>query len=191
MNPLFSEKGLFVKAGILQVWRVLLAALVFASSALAAGNDEELERFFKEYLEDRFRLQPLDATRLGDHRFDHLLDDLSPEALQRQREFTRNVLKRLPREVEYKKLTRSGQIDFEILRHELETALWLDEHTRPFQTNPRIYNEYISDSVFQLLVQSPLPKETNVGNAISRINQIPKVITAARQNLKNPPKVVL
>ncbi|MGZ8940511.1 MAG: DUF885 domain-containing protein, partial [Limisphaerales bacterium] len=125
------------------------------------------------------------------HRFDHLLDDLSPEALKRQRDFTRNVLKRLRKEVDYKRLTRGGQIDFEILRHEIETAQWLDENAKPFATKPRIYNEYISDSVFQLLVQSPLPKETNVSNAISRISQIPKVIAAARQNLKNPPKVVL
>lgn len=191
MKLLLFGKRPLVSTGSLTLWSVIFAILLFASSSFAATDDERLERFFKDYLEDRFRLQPLDATRLGDHRFDHLLDDLSPEALQRQREFTRNVLKRLPREVNYKRLTRSGQIDFDILRHELETALWLDENTKPFATNPRIYNEYISDSVFQLLVQSPLPKETNVSNAISRISQIPKVTAAARQNLKNPPKVVL
>lgn len=191
MKQLFSPTSRRAGADLVVFLAVFLATLLCASNSWAAVEDESLERFFKNYLEDRFRLQPLDATRLGDHRFDHLLDDLSPEALERQRDFTRNVLKRLPKEVDYKKLSRGGQIDFEILRHELETALWLDENAKPFATNPRIYNEYISDSVFQLLVQSPLPKETNISNAISRINQIPKVIAAARQNLKNPPKVVL
>ena len=168
----------------------ILLALI-GTSSVAATDDQQLESFFKEYLEQRFRLQPLDATRLGDHRFDHVLDDLSPEALKRQREFVRSALKRLPKAVDYKKLSRDAQIDFEILQHELETGLWLDENTKPFETNPRIYNEYISDSVFQLLAQSPLPKETNISNAISRITQIPKVVAAAKQNLRNPPRVVL
>src|SRR5690606_8377890 len=148
------------------------------------------ERFFKEYLDQRFQMQPLGATRLGDHRFDHLLDDLSAEARKAQRQYARSVLKRLPKEVDYKELTRDAQIDFEILRHELDTGLWLEENTTPFQTNPRMYNEYISDSVFQLLVQSPLPKETNISSAIRRMAHIPKVVEAARETLKNPPKVV-
>jgi uncharacterized protein (DUF885 family) len=42
-----------------------------------------------------------------------------------------------------------------------------------------------------LLAQSPLPKETNISNAIGRISHIPKVVAAARVNLKSPPKVVL
>lgn len=167
---------------------VLLAALLVPTRAT---EDARLEAFFQQYLEDRFRLQPLDATRLGDHRFDHLLDDLSPEARRKQIEHAKATLKDLSRKIEYSKLTRAGQIDFEMLKHELETGLWLEKNTRPFETNPRLYNEYISDSVFQLLVQSPLPKETNLANAIQRIEQIPKIIDAARQNLKHPPRVVL
>ena len=169
---------------------LILAASLIRSFA-APAEDQKLVDFFKNYLEERFRLQPLDATRLGDHRFDHLLDDLSPDARRAQREFTKATLKRLTKEIDYKKLSRDVQIDFEILRHELETGLWLEEATKPFETNPRIYNEYISDSVFQLLAQSPLPKETNISSAIGRIGHIQKVIAAARENLKNPPRVVL
>ena len=146
----------------------MLLGIIF-SKTLAATDDQRLEAVFKKYLEQRFRLQPLDATRLGDHRFDHLLDDLSPEALKRQREFVQSTLKQLPKAVDYKKLSRDGQIDCELLEHELEAGLWLDENTKPFQTNPRIYNEYISDSVFQLLVQSPLPKENKISNAMGRL----------------------
>ena len=36
-----------------------------------------LESFFRDYLEAAFRLEPMLATRLGDHRFDAELDDLS------------------------------------------------------------------------------------------------------------------
>ena len=90
---------------------LILAASLIRSFA-APAEDQKLVDFFKNYLEERFRLQPLDATRLGDHRFDHLLDDLSPDARRAQREFTKATLKRLTKEIDYKKLSRDVQIDF-------------------------------------------------------------------------------
>lgn len=160
-------------------------------SQVLAQEDAALEQYFHRYLEVHFEQQPLEATSLGDHRFDHLLDDLSRPALERNLQFTRSTLKELPKKIDYKKLSRNAQIDFEIFQHDLERSLWLDENTRPFETNPRLYNQYISDSVFLLLTQSRLPKETNIANCISRIGQIPKIVAAARENLKNPPRPVL
>src|SRR4030095_1496699 len=43
---------------------------------------------------------------------------------------------------------------------------------------------------YQLLAQSTLPAETNVANAIARMQHIPNVIAAARANLRNPPRVL-
>src|SRR6266436_649760 len=101
----------------------------------------------------------------------------------------RRTLDELPKAVDYQKLSRPGQIDFEILQHELTKSIWVEENTRPFEEDPRVYNEYINDSVYLLLAQSTLPKETNVANAIARMALIPKVVAAARENLHNPPQV--
>ena len=59
-----------------------LFVLVFFSTPLFAEESDEkrLTDFFKTYLEEAFRRRPLEATRLGDHRFDHLLDDISAKA---------------------------------------------------------------------------------------------------------------
>src|SRR5689334_23843141 len=127
-----------------------LLLVLLIPAALAQQEETKLEKFFRDYLDESFRQRPLDATRLGDHRFDHLLDDLSKRALERNLQFAKTTLKDLPKQVDYKKLSRNGQIDFEVLQHELETGIWVEENTHPFETNPRIYNEYISDSVFQL-----------------------------------------
>src|SRR5207249_4002726 len=75
-----------------------------------------------------------------------------------------------------------------ILRHHFVRSLWLAENTKPFEKDPRVYSEYISESVFCLFTQSTLPKEQNVANAAGRIAAIPAVIAAAKQNLANPPK---
>jgi len=172
---------------------VLLFSLCLytAGSLNAAEAEDKLNAFFKEYLEQRFVLHPVDATHLGDHRFDHLLDDLSPSARARSLAHTRTTLAALPKAAKYSELSRDGQIDYEIFRHDLITSIWLEENTKPFEEDPRLYNRYISDSVFLLLTQSRLPAETNIANCIARIRQIPKIIAAARENMREPHRPAL
>jgi uncharacterized protein (DUF885 family) len=170
---------------------LLVFSLALLAPLQAATPDEVLDAVFKRHLETVMQLRPLEATRLGDHRFDAKLDDISPEARQRWRVLARETLRQLPREVDYARLSRAGQIDFEIFRHELETQLWLAENTRPFEEDPRTYGDYINDSVYLLLTQSTLPTETNLANCISRMKEIPRIVATARATLTRPPKSVL
>jgi len=175
--------------------RALSAAVFLALSSamplLAASEDERLAAFFKTYLDGSFRLQPSSATALGDHRFDDQLEDLSKTSRDRWTEHTRATLRALSQEIDAKKLSRDGQIDLEILRHDLETGLWLEANTRPFEEDPRVYGGYANDSVYSLFSQSTLPKETNIRNAIARMAKIPAVMQVARTTLKNPPRTIL
>ena len=166
--------------------------LGLATSASAATEaDAKLDAFFRRYLDEYFQQQPSDATALGDHRFDAKLEDLSAASRAKWIERTRRALADLPREVDYARLSRAGQVDFEIFKHELEKSLWLNENTRPFEEDPRTYTDYINGSVYVLLTQSTLPKETNLTNAIARMRQIPRLVAAARQTLTHPPRSVL
>jgi uncharacterized protein (DUF885 family) len=172
---------------------LVLVAGVLTLSPSRATEDEDtrLTTFFKAYLEEEFRQRPLEATRLGDHRFDHLVDDLSPKSRAGWTERTRRVLADLPKQIDYRKLSRSAQIDYEILEHHLKRTVWLAENTRPFEEDPRVYNDYLSDSVYLLLTQSTLTKAANVKNGAARMAFIPKVVAAARESLRNPPRVLV
>jgi uncharacterized protein (DUF885 family) len=165
-----------------------VAAMTLTAAGRADDEDARLTRFFRDYLDADFRRRPTEATRLGDHRFDHLLDDVSPEARAAWTAWTRQVLEDLPARIDYAKLSRPGQIDFEILRHHLKSTLWLAENTRPFEEDPRTYNTFIGDSTYLLLTQSTLPKATNVKNCLARMARIPAVVAAARSSLANPPR---
>lgn len=177
-----------LRSGLAMLW---MLSLVVSKLPAAEGPsaDAALEAFFQQYLDASFALRPSEATRLGDHRFDDQLDDVSAGARARWRELYRRTLDQLPAAVDKQQLSPAGQVDWEILQHELTRALWLAENTAPFEQDPRVYNEYISDSVYLLLTQSTLPRETNVAHAIARMAQIPAVVAAARQNLKNPSRV--
>lgn len=172
-----------------------LAALVGSLSlgcVLAQSPaDAKIEGFFKDYQERCFAQQPLTATTLGDHRFDARLDDISPKARAAWRKLVRTTLKELPRQVDYQKLSSDGQVDFQILEHDLTRRLWLAENTDPFAEDARTYGSYLSDSVYLLLAQSTLPRETNISNALARMAEFPRIIAEAKRSLTRPVKPIL
>lgn len=175
----------------LAVLAMVAACVTGPFRAIGADEDAKLASFFQDHLERRFRMEPSVATQLGDHRFDGELEDVSATSRAAWDAHTRSVLAELPKAVDYARLSRAGQIDFEILRHSLESSVWLTENTRPFEEDPRIYGSYISDGIYSLLVQSTLPKDTNLTHVIARLGKIPSIITNARATLRNPPQSVL
>ncbi|MDB5308067.1 MAG: hypothetical protein JWO38_2269 [Gemmataceae bacterium] len=161
-----------------------------AADPPAPAEDARLAAAFQSYLDQEFVRHPVFATQQGNHEYDDRMDDLSPEARKKDEEIARRWLAELPKEIDSKKLSRNGQIDYEIWRHSLEYGLWSAANDNRFEFDPRVYGEFISDSVFILFTQSTLPRERNVQNAAKRIAQIPKVVAAAKAGLKNPPKIL-
>jgi uncharacterized protein (DUF885 family) len=166
------------------------AAVTTPADPAPGPDDARLAAFFQSYLDQEFRRHPLFATQQGNHDYDDRLDDLSPEARAADHDTARKVLGQLAKEIDPKKLSRDAQIDLEILRNALAYQLWQVENDNRFEYDPRVYGEYVSDSVFLLFTQSTLPRERNVQNAAKRIGFIPKVLAAAKAGLKNPPRVL-
>jgi uncharacterized protein (DUF885 family) len=170
---------------------LLIPLFGLGAEPAAQTADTHLNQFFQQYLDARFSLQPLAATALGDHRFDNQLEDLRKASRERWIDLDRATLANLPKHVDYASLSRAGQVDFEILQTELTRSIWSAENLHPFEEDPRVYNNYISDSIYSLLTQSTLPHETNISNCLARMNLIPGVIAAAKENLHNPPRAIL
>jgi uncharacterized protein (DUF885 family) len=175
--------------------RLMLLLLPLTFLALTAAGrepvteDERLADHFKGFLEDEFKSRPMEATRQGDHRQDHRLDDISAKARASWVERWRKTKEALSTEIDPTKLTRAAQIDREIFLHDLDYRLWLAETSKPFEEDPRTYNEYLVQSVYLIFTQSTLPKAENVKNAASRIDSIPRVVSAAKATLGTVPKV--
>ena len=148
-----------------------------------------LEGWYKAYLEKTMREEPMMATRLGDHRFDDRLEDLSAAARKARLDRDRAALADLSRAIDYKKLPRAAQVDYEILARSFEARIWLSENIKSYEEDPRVWGEYLTESVYLPLVQSTLPKEQNYANALKRMKFIPAVVEVARGTITNPPKV--
>jgi uncharacterized protein (DUF885 family) len=170
---------------------IILGVLALASAPARAQEhaDDALKSLFQEYLDAWFLDEPLAATRLGDHRFDDRLEDLSAESRATWVERDRRFLAMLPERIDYDALSRDGQIDFGIFRHHLEYSLWLSEHFQPFEDDPRTYVGYTTEGVYLLLTQSTLPEAENLANAIERIEAVPRIVETAKQTLTEAPRV--
>jgi len=171
------------------VGAALLGSGAGPAHAADGPADAKLAAAFQTYLDAWFRAEPLAATRLGDHRFDDKLDDLSAGARAARAALDKTTLEGLTRDIDPSALSRDGRTDLEIFRRHLERSVWLYEHFRPFEDDPRVYGDYLTESVYLLLAQSTRPKAENLKNALARMAQVPKVVEAARATLKNPPKV--
>jgi uncharacterized protein (DUF885 family) len=169
----------------------LLGILFFVTSSFgqATEEDKKLASYFDAWLEVYLKDHPTEATSLGDHRYDDRMDDFSPQAVAARKKHTADTLADLPNKIDYTKLSRNGQIDFEIFRDSLIRSQWDDKFTRPLERDPRAWNGYISDSVFTLLVQSTVEKTRGVQNAAARIQGIPKLLEATKKMLKDCPEI--
>jgi uncharacterized protein (DUF885 family) len=172
-------------------WGAIGMLMSMAAPARAGEETEDarLETFFRDYLEETFQARPMTATRLGDHRFDDRLDDLSPQARAADLERRRRTLARLPEAIDAAKLSAAGRVDYEILRQELERSIWLDETFDPYRDDPRAWNEYLTESVYLLLTQSTRPREENLANARKRMAAMPSVVAQARTSIGEPHRV--
>ena len=170
---------------------LVLCGSVAAQDVAINADDVKLAQHFRKFLDAEFEARPLEATRAGDHRFDDRLDDISLEARTKNRDRLLSTHDHLPSEITVNRLSRDGRIDYEIWRQYLEREVWLIDNMKSFEQDPRVYNDYITESVYLLFAQSTQPRPIAVRNAKSRIAHIPKILEAAKETLKNPPRVLV
>ncbi len=154
-------------------------------------EDKKLVRFFDIFLDEEFKMRPLVATQLGDHRFDSLLENPSVKNRDLWKDFYKSALNKLVSQIKIEALSTNGKVDFKVLQAHLERTIWLQENTQPYENDPRTYSELIADSLFLPLSQSTIAEERTVENLIARTALVPKVLQSAKESVKNPPIVVL
>jgi uncharacterized protein (DUF885 family) len=103
----------------------LLLALAMAGPVVAEEKSsaaKELHALFDVQWERGLRENPTLATYLGDHRFDALWPDVSPEALQTSHEADKAVLAALDR-IDPQQLTPEDQLNRDLFRRQYEAEI--------------------------------------------------------------------
>ncbi|MCI0568365.1 MAG: DUF885 domain-containing protein [Acidobacteria bacterium] len=139
-----------------------------------------------------WRHAPVNATYLGIHDYDYHLSAFHPDTLDSQAAELKTHLAeiRTSREA-LPEMTGDQRLDLDLLEGELKTQLRsMQEMRSPFR-NPGAYLEEASFGVYILMVREFAPPEERARGVLSRLREVPRILSEARQNLRQPEEVPL
>src|SRR5947208_4334447 len=157
-------------------------------NAAATTEDDQFQKIAQDYIEQYLQANPEDATELGDHRFDGQLTDYSPDArakdLATQKEFRDKL-----NAIDGSQLTGANNIDFRILKENIDYQIFQAEELKEPEWNPLVYMQSLANSLYLLVARDFAPAEKRIPNLRQRMEKIPGVIAQAKANLQHPPRV--
>jgi len=166
----------------------VLFAVMDVGCSKVSREDREFKKLAEGFIEDYFRMHPVSATWIGEHRYDSTLDDLSEKARLEELGILKDYLEKL-RRIDKSKLSLDNRIDAEILENELKKEIFTIEKLKEWRNNPLLYTQLIGNSIYLLMARDFAPAEERVTNAISRLKAFPNLVEQAMENLSNPPRV--
>ena len=144
--------------------------------------DQQFEALAQRYLRESPEQSPVNATGLGDHRFDNRLDDVSAAGWQNRAVFAEIYLSALA-PLDAAKLTRANQVDALLLRHDLESDRWRIQTLEDWKWNPLLYTRLAGDGLYNLLARDFAPLPDRLRNAGARLDELPRFLAQARESL--------
>src|SRR6266508_3217827 len=172
--------------------KIVIAAAAALSlsilNILATPQDDAFQKIARDYVEQYLRANPEEATELGYHRFDGQLTDYSPEArakyLATQKEFRDKL-----NSIDGSQLTGANNIDFRILKENIDYQIFQAEELKEPEWNPLVYMQSLANSLYLLVARDFAPPDKRIPNLRQRMEKIPRAIAQAEANLQRPPRV--
>ena len=149
---------------------------------------EPLPHFVDEYLAWLHEIHPTNATFDGVHLHDDLLEDLSRPAIDAQTRALGGFARRLAA-IDPARLTDVERLERPALESNIRSRLFELEAVRTWERNPQYYGDLLSTSLAgQVLFDyAPLPERAR--RVLSKLRQVPRLMQAARDNIKEPPGI--
>ncbi|HXN72101.1 MAG TPA: DUF885 domain-containing protein [Candidatus Acidoferrales bacterium] len=150
-----------------------------------AAWDKLADEYFDQVF---FKFTPTAGTSAGLHQYDPLLEDYSRQGI----DANIAALHAFEKRVEAVDATGLGEFraaDRELVLSNICGALLTLETIRPWEKNPDTYSGGISNSIYVIMIRKFAPPDDRLRSVIAREEKMPAVFTAARANLKNPPRI--
>jgi uncharacterized protein (DUF885 family) len=154
----------------------------------ATPRDDEFQKIAHDYIEQELSANPEEATELGDHRFDGLLTDYSPEARAKELATQKEFRERL-NGIDGSQLSGANTVDFRILKENIDYQIFKAEELKEPDWNPLVYMQSLANSLYLLVARDFAPPEKRIPNLRRRMEAIPRVIQQAKANLHNSPRI--
>src|SRR6478672_11455076 len=141
-----------------------------------------------EYLDQFARHHPSIAAGNGIHAHDGELEDFSAPAIAAEIDWLRGFRRRIDA-VDPVALTPDERVDRRILQGVIDGWLLDLDTVRTWARNPMIYASAISDGVHNWMTMESSPAASRARQATTKLAGVRRLLAAARDNLRNPPRV--
>ena len=146
------------------------------------ATDTAFEAVSKRYLDEMVALTPVNATSLGDHRFDAELDDVSAKGYEQRVALAHELLGEV-QGMAAAEMSRANQVDARLLESELQYQIWRTEQLAEWRWNPLIYTEMTGNSVYLLLSREFAPLPDRLRSVGARLAELPRFLSQVRESL--------
>jgi uncharacterized protein (DUF885 family) len=149
---------------------------------------EPLPHFVDEYLAYLHEVHPTMATFDGVHVHDDLLEDLGRQAIDAQVRELGGFARRLG-SIDPQRLTDVERLERPALEASIRARLFELESVRTWERSLQSYSEVLATSLAgqALFEYSPLAERAR--RVLSKLRQAPRLMQAARDNIKDPPGI--
>jgi uncharacterized protein (DUF885 family) len=140
-----------------------------------------IEATVKTLLDDRFALDPVSATVMGNHSFDHRLGDFTAAGFAARNELTEDWLRRFTN-MGQDSLDPYQRVDRDLVLAELRGDRALHSFER-WRRQPSLYSDVITRGAYYILLRGYSTVEERLAQLAERLAEAPAALDAARANL--------
>ena len=149
---------------------------------------EPLPHFVDDYLSYLYEAHPSSATLDGVHLHDDLLEDFRRPAIDTHVSALAGFARRLDA-IPVASLPGIEQVEHAIVASNLRSRQFDLESVRSWERNPHFYAETLAASLAAQAVFDYAPEAERARRILSKLRQVPRLIQAARENIKEPPAI--
>jgi uncharacterized protein (DUF885 family) len=149
---------------------------------------EPLPHFVDDLLAYLHEIHPTYATLDGVHTHDDLLEDFSHHGIDSEVHALSGYLRRLD-EIDRDALTRVERLEHRMLTSHLQSRMFELENVRTWERNPQQYSDILASSLAGQALFPFAPVAERARRVLSKLGQAPRLIQAARDNIKDPPGI--
>ncbi len=169
-------------------WRIFLI-FALAGALQAQNGDAQFARLADRFFDDVvFRYDPVQATAAGFHQYDGQLPSGSHAEIQEEIA----ALKKWEadaRNFGARGLSPWMAADRELMLSQIQSQLFSLETLRFWERNPDVYSSGATSAIFVIMSRKFAPPAKRLKSVMARERSIPRTFMAARENLKNPPRI--
>jgi uncharacterized protein (DUF885 family) len=153
-----------------------------APTPSVSAMDAAFSTFAARYVDEFTAYGPIDATTIGDHRYDDRIDDMSAAGRTRRLEFRKSKLAELEA-LDLTQLSKANRVDAEMLRNALRYGIWTEERFENWAWDPLIYTGLTGSAIYGVMARDFAPIGERMRSALARIEALPQLLAQARANL--------